>query len=572
MRAALRPEPSGDPAGSKRLLGEILLEREHLTAAQLSDALFQQRVSGKRLGALLVELGVVDERELADALAEHFSLPVVDLRKQAPEVAALAKLTESSARSLSALPLRIDEGELEIAVGDPSEQLTKDLGKASGMRVRLVVASASDIARAIDRNYKALADVSRHVSAFSQVDDRRRADRRISAPVNQEAPVVQVVNLVVTQALRDRASDIHIESSDTRVRVRFRIDGVLHEILSLPVEMGPAIASRIKVLAGMNIVERRRPQDGQLTMSVDGRSIDIRVATSGTVTGEKVVMRLLDKSKPLFRIDQLGMTAETQAKYAAMVSAPYGMVVCAGPTGCGKTTSLYATLSELDSAERNIMTIEDPVEYRFPTINQIQINEQAGVSFAAGLKAILRQDPDIVLVGEVRDPETARIAVQSALTGHFVLSSLHATDSTSALHRFLDMQIEPFLIASAVSGVLSQRLVRRICDQCRRSHQPTPEELTFYVESGGVTPIQGFFRGEGCTFCAETGYSDRIGVYELMVMSPEMRQLVVERPSHQAIRDLAVAQGTTTLRTEAARLVGDGVTTIAEIVRSIYTL
>jgi type IV pilus assembly protein PilB len=347
---------------------------------------------------------------------------------------------------------------------------------------------------------------------------------------------------------------------------------VLHEILSLPVEMGPAIASRIKVLAGMNIVERRRPQDGQLTMAVDGRSIDIRVATSGTVTGEKVVMRLLDKSKPLFRIDQLGMTLETQVKYAALVSAPFGMVVCAGPTGCGKTTSLYATLSELDSAERNIMTIEDPVEYRFPTINQIQINEQAGVTFAAGLKAILRQDPDIVLVGEVRDPETARIAVQSALTGHFVLSSVHATDSTSALHRFLDMQIEPFLIASAVSGVLSQRLVRRICDQCRRAYQPTAEELTFYAESGGIPPTHGFFRGEGCMFCAETGYSDRIGVYELMVMTPEMRQLVVQRPSHQAIRDLAVAQGTKTLRTEAARLVGDGVTTIAEIIRSIYTL
>jgi type IV pilus assembly protein PilB len=572
VRAALSPEPSGDPSGSKRLLGEILLEREHLTPAQLSDALFQQRVSGKRLGALLVELGVVDERALADALAEHFSLSVVDLRRQAPEVAALAKLTESSARSLSALPLRIDEAELEVAVADPSEQLAKDLTKAAGMRVRLVVASASDIARAIDRNYKALADVSRHVSAFSQVDDRRRADRRTAATVNQDAPVVQVVSLVVTQALRDRASDIHIESSDSRVRVRFRIDGVLHEVLSLPVEMGPAIASRIKVLAGMNIVERRRPQDGQLTMDVDGRSIDIRVATSGTVTGEKVVMRLLDKSKPLFRIDQLGMTAETQVKYASLVSAPYGMVVCAGPTGCGKTTSLYATLSELDSAERNIMTIEDPVEYRFPTINQIQINEQAGVSFAAGLKAILRQDPDIVLVGEVRDPETARIAVQSALTGHFVLSSLHATDSTSALHRFLDMQIEPFLIASAVSGVLSQRLVRRICDQCRRPYQPTVEELRFYEESGGLTPIKGFFRGEGCTFCAQTGYSDRIGVYELMVMTSEMRQLIVERPSHQAIRDLAIAQGTTTLRTEAARMIGDGVTTIAEIVRSIYTL
>ena len=579
MRAAVSKQSAGKKAaaparsaGGKKLLGEILLEGAHLTSDQLSEALFQQRVSGKRLGALLVELGVVDERTLAEALAEHFSLTVVDLRKQSPEPAALARLSETEARSLSALPVRLTEGQLEIAVADPGEELAKDLSKAAGMPVRLVVASASDIARAIDGNYRALADVSRHVSAFSQVDDRRRFERRPTATLNGDAPVVQIVQLVITQALRDRASDVHIESSDTQVRVRYRIDGVLKEVLTLPVEMGPAVASRIKVLAGMNIVERRRPQDGQLTMDVDGRSIDIRVATSGTVTGEKVVLRLLDKSKPLFRIDQLGMTPATQARYAKVVQSPFGMVVCAGPTGCGKTTSLYATLSELDSAERNIMTIEDPVEYRFPTINQIQINEQAGVTFAAGLKAILRQDPDIVLVGEVRDQETARIAVQSALTGHFVLSSVHATDSTSALQRFLDMGIEPFLIASAVSGVLSQRLVRRTCEQCKRPYEPTSDELAFFADSGGTVPDRGFVAGEGCTFCADTGYSDRIGVYELLVMTPELRQLVVERPSHAAIRELAVSQGTRTLRAEAAHLVESGTTTIAEIIRSIYTL
>ncbi|MDQ1709243.1 MAG: type pilus assembly protein PilB [Frankiaceae bacterium] len=572
MTAAVGTHSAGDALGNKRLLGEILLERERLTPAQLSDALFQQRVSGKRLGAVLVELGVVDERALADALAEHFSLPVVDLRKQVPEAGALAKLTEATARGLSALPVRIDGTDLEVAVGDPSPELAGELTRAAGMRVRLVVAAPSDIARAIDRNYRALADVGRHVAAFSQTDDRRRSDRRAPAAAgNQDAPVVQVVNLVVTQALRDRASDVHIESNDVNTRVRYRIDGVLHDVLSLPVEMGPAIASRIKVLAGMNIVERRRPQDGQLSMAVDGRSIDIRVAISGTVTGEKVVMRLLDKTKPLFRIDQLGMTARTQARYTKLVNAPFGMVVCAGPTGSGKTTSLYATLTELDSPERNIMTIEDPVEYRFPTVSQIQINEQAGVTFAAGLKAILRQDPDIILVGEVRDPETARIAVQSALTGHFVLSSLHATDATAALHRFLDMDIEPFLIASAVSGVLSQRLVRRICDHCRRPYQPTPDELAFYAESGGSADHV-FYAGDGCTFCAETGYSDRVGVYELIVMSPELRQLVVERQSHQAIRAMAISQGTSTLSVEAARLVAAGVTTIAEIIRSIYTL
>jgi type IV pilus assembly protein PilB len=569
-------EPAATADGHKRLLGEILLERQHLTPEQLTAALFQQSATGQRLGALLVELGVVNERALAEALGEHFSLDVVDLSRQVPEADAVSKLSESAARSMSAVPVRVDAGVLEVAVADPSDELNRALAKAAGMPTRLVVAAGSDIVRAIDRNYRALTDIGRHVAAFTDADEPRRAERRLgdrrTATGNAEAPIVQVVTLVLAQALRDRASDVHLESTDTKVRVRYRIDGVLHDVLSLPVEMGPAIASRIKVLAGMNIVERRRPQDGQIAMDVDGRSVDIRVATSGTVTGEKVVMRILDKSKPLFRVAELGMTAETQSRYMQLVSAPYGMVVCAGPTSCGKTTSLYATLAELDSSERNIMTIEDPVEYRFPTINQIQINEQAGVNFAAGLKAILRQDPDVVLVGEARDEETARIAVQSALTGHFVLSSLHATDSTSALHRFLDMGIEPFLISSAVSGVLSQRLVRRICESCRRPHQPTAEELAFFHESGGAHPIGGFWRGEGCAFCSQTGYSERIGVYELMVMTAEMRQLIIERPSHHAIRDLAIAQGTRTLRTEATRLVAEGVTTIAETVRSIYTL
>jgi type IV pilus assembly protein PilB len=570
-------EPAATATGRKRLLGEILLERQHLTSDQLTEALFRQSATGQRLGALLVELGVVSERALAEALGEHFSLPVVDLRKHVPEAEALKKLTESAARSMGAVPLRIEAGVLEVAVTDPSEDLGRAIAKASGMPTRLVVAAGSDIVRAIDLNYRALTDIGRHVAAFTSADDTRRTDRRAgdrraASPANPDAPVVQVVQLVLAQALRDRASDVHVESTDSKVRIRYRIDGVLHDVLSLPVEMGPAVASRIKVLAGMNIVERRRPQDGQMTVEIDRRSIDIRVATSGTVTGEKVVMRILDKSKPLFRVAELGMTADMQRRYMQLVSAPYGMVICAGPTGCGKTTSLYATLTELDSSERNIMTVEDPVEYRFPSINQIQINEQAGVSFAAGLKAILRQDPDIVLVGEARDEETARIAVQSALTGHFVLSSLHATDSTSALYRFLDMGIEPFLVSSAVTGVLSQRLVRRICDACRRPYQPSPEEMAFYFESGGQPPLGSFWRGEGCAFCAQTGYSERIGVYELMVMTPEMRQLIVERPSHHAIRDLAVRQGTRTLRTEATRLVAEGVTTIAEIVRSIYTL
>jgi type IV pilus assembly protein PilB len=359
---------------------------------------------------------------------------------------------------------------------------------------------------------------------------------------------------------------------DETVRVRYRIDGVLHDVLSLPAAMGTAAVSRLKVLAGMNIVERRRPQDGQIAMKIEGRDIDIRVASTGTIAGEKVVLRLLDKTKPQFRLSELGMPADTYAVFSDLVRSPFGMVICAGPTGSGKTTSLYATMTELNGPERNIMTIEDPVEYVFPAINQIQINEQAGITFASGLRSILRQDPDIILVGEMRDTETARIAVQSALTGHFVLSSLHATDATAALTRFLDMGIEPFVVSSAVLAVLSQRLVRRVCEQCRQPYLPTTDELTFFHESGGVEPAAGFFSGTGCTFCAETGYQDRVGVYELLRMTPAMKRLVAKQPSYDDVRELAAAQGTRTLREEAMRLVTQGVTTIAEVVRSIYLL
>jgi type IV pilus assembly protein PilB len=390
--------------------------------------------------------------------------------------------------------------------------------------------------------------------------------------VDESAPVVQVVTIVLTQALRDRASDVHIEPMDNMTRVRFRIDGVLHDVLTLPGAMGGAVVSRLKVLAGMNIVERRRAQDGQFTTEIEGRQLDVRMASTGTIGGEKVVLRLLDKSASSYRLNELGMPADTYKVFSAMVRAPFGMVICAGPTGSGKTTSLYATMGELIGTEINIMTIEDPVEYVVPAINQIQINEQAGVSFASGLRAIMRQDPDVVLVGEIRDTETARIAVQAALTGHFVMTSLHATDSAAALLRFLDMDIEAYIVGSAVAGVVSQRLLRRICDQCRRPYSPSAEELEYYLDAGGVVPADGLWHGEGCVFCAQTGYQDRIGVYELLRMTPAMRKLVATNPTDDEVRALAIAEGTRTLRQEAVLLIGAGVTTIAEVIRGIYVL
>jgi type IV pilus assembly protein PilB len=570
----------GHPSGEHRpRLGELLIERAGVTPAQVAQAMLLRTGSDKRLGTLMLELGVIDERQLTEALSVQLDLPLADLRRITPEPAAVTLLSDSIARSLHAVPMRIrDDGVVEVAVADRADRTVADLEHAIGQRVALVLAPPSEITRVIDSTYRALSGVDAQIAAFTSASGGRAAvapTARAAAAAElagAEAPVVLVVNKLITQALRDRASDVHVEPQDDQVRVRFRIDGALHDVLQLPGSMASAIASRIKIMAGMNIVERRRPQDGQIAMTIDDRAIDIRVATVGTIWGEKAVLRLLDKSRPLYRLKDLGMPAGTDQAYSGLVRSPYGMVICAGPTGSGKTTTLYASVNEINGIELNITTIEDPVEYVLPSINQIQINEQAGITFAAGLRSILRQDPDVILVGEIRDTETARIAVQSALTGHFVLSSLHATDAVSALYRFLDMGIESFLVASSVLAVVGQRLVRRTCGDCKVPYTLTPEEAVFYEQSGGTGKTD-FWMGAGCNFCSQTGYAGRVGVYELLQVTEEMRELIVaESPSHDDMRRLAIKQGMRSLRTEAVRLIDEDVTTVAEIVRTIYTL
>src|SRR3954452_2236109 len=539
------------------LLGDLLVDSGSVSHPQLAEGLLQQSASGKRLGTLLVELGLVDDHTLATALAEQFDLPVVDLRAEYPEPDSSALLPESVARSLIAVPLGFDEDDVVgVAVADPQPEIQQQIRAAVGRNVTFVVAAPSDILRAINHIYRAISDIDDLVQKFEKTEGGRAAvttAEKVGEALADDAPVVQVVNRLITQALRDRASDLHIEPQDKRLRIRFRIDGALHDVLSLPENIGPGLVSRIKILAGMNIVERRRPQDGQIATTVDGREVDIRVSTTGTIWGEKVVLRVLDKSRQLFKLGDLGMPKDTYETYAKMVRSPFGMVICAGPTGSGKTTTLYATLSEINEPHRNIMTIEDPVEYVFPSINQIQMNEQAGLSFATGLKSILRQDPDVILVGEARDVETARIAIQSALTGHFVLSSLHATDAVAALHRFLDMGIESFLIASSVVGVVGQRLVRRSCTYCKVPYKPTPEELAFFQETTSSAKRR-FYEGEGCNYCSGTGYMDRIGVYELLQITPEIKRLIVGWATQEELRRMAVSQGMRTLREEAIAL------------------
>jgi type IV pilus assembly protein PilB len=563
------PDTSIHESGDR--LGEVLVREQLVPRGRLAEALLQQHASGKRLGELLLELGVLDERGLAAALAAQTGLELVDLHDVEVEPTAVSELPESVARSCVAVPLRRTDTGIEIAFAEPDRDAIAQVEAAVEQPVVARVAPVGDVRRLLDREYRALAGVSTFVGAFEATQQIAAEATRDGEDVGVDAaPIVQVVNLILTQALRDRASDVHVEPQEGRLRIRYRIDGVLHDVLALPSGMAPALVSRIKIQAGMNIVERRRAQDGQIALELEGRSVDIRVATTATIWGEKAVLRLLDKSRTLFRLEDLGMPAETSARYEELTASPFGMVVCTGPTGSGKTTTLYATLSELNRPEVNIITIEDPVEYILPSVNQIQVNEAADITFASSLRSSLRQDPDVILVGEIRDTETAQIAIRAALTGHFVASSLHATDAAAAITRFVDMGVEPFLLASALRAVVAQRLVRRVCDGCATTYTPTADELAFFHASGGSRSKHRFVRGEGCNFCSGSGYRDRIGVYELLPLTDEIRSLLVANAPREQLRAAAIADGMTTLLAGGMRLVERDVTTVAEVVRAIH--
>ncbi len=525
--------------------------------------------AGQRLGTALVEQGLIDETSLTRSFGQQLDLRVIDLRDVALDDAAVDIVGPGDAHRHDVLPLRLNDGNLAVAVVDPLDEEVLTLLRSLPVReVHLSLGVPTHLRNRVNLTYRALTAVHGDIEAFRASDIQGDVSAPTTVQVDAHAPVVQVVNKIVTQALRDRASDVHLEPAEDGVRVRFRIDGALREIVELPPEMGPALASRIKIMAEMNIVERRRPQDGQFEMTIDKRTLDVRVSTTSTIWGEKVVLRLLDRKRSLHRLSELGMPPHAHAIYSRIIHSPFGMVILGGPTGSGKTTTLYATLSEINRPDINVMTIEDPVEYIFPKINQIQISDQAGLTFATGLKSILRQDPDVILVGEVRDVETARIAVQSALTGHRVFSSVHAIDAVSALYRLLDMGIEPFLITSAMVGVVAQRLVRRICGSCSEPYEPTLAELSVYRKLGGREK-ETWVRGAGCQLCSGTGYFDRVGVFEVLPITDELRQCVVDGLPPRAARELAAEQGLQSLQSQAVRLVGADVTTLDEVVKHV---
>jgi type IV pilus assembly protein PilB len=562
-------------ANRNRRLGQLLLDEGLINDEQLARALNAQRSNRASLGSVLVSQGAIPEDHLTLVLSMHLDTPVADLKHMDvdPEVARL--VPEDFARRNLVLPLRREDGHLEVAMGDPSNvPLLNDLRLITGLPVFPLIAGPSDILGHLTRIHSMH---PRLVEAARTLEESRpdmHLDRVITlelANVTSKSPAVEIVNLLIRQGLRDRASDIHIEPQKDYLRIRFRIDGVLQDMAHLPTTTGAALASRVKIMAGMNIVERRRAQDGQISVNVDERELDVRVATIETIWGEKLVMRLLDRSRSLITLPQLGFSPNASADYHKMLHSPYGMMIVSGPTGSGKTTTLYASIHELDQQVRNIMTIEDPVEYQFKNINQSQINKLADISFANGLRAILRQDPDIILVGEIRDRETAEIAVQSALTGHMVLSSLHATDAVGALLRFTDMGIEGFLIASSVIAIVAQRLVRKNCDGCRVPYSPTQEDIEFGASLGMPAP-QTLYKGQGCGRCNGTGYYDRLGVFEVLTMSDEVKRMVMRKASHQEIMVAAIASGMVPLKLDAWNKIVAGVTTVSEVLRSVYII
>jgi type IV pilus assembly protein PilB len=549
-------------------LGDILLEDGLVTQQQLFDAYDEHQKAGRALGRVLVDRGVLTESQLVAALAQQIGMKFVDLAEYPIDGAALASVPQAVCRRYNALPIGYEDNKLLVAMSDPANVFAiDDIRSITGIEVKPVVATKSDVTSAINRYHRADSDLD---DLTMVLDNEEDAELDNLKEVVEDAPIVKFVNLLITQAINDRASDIHLEPTERELRVRFRIDGVLHEIMRSPKNIQSGVISRLKIMADINIAERRIPQDGRLSVTVTGKKIDLRVATLPTVWGEKVVMRVLDNSTAMFTLSDLGFSQSNYDRYAVSFNKPYGMILVTGPTGSGKSTTLYATLNIVSRPEINVITVEDPVEYRIAGINQVQTNPKAGLTFATALRSILRSDPDVVLIGEVRDHETAQIAIEAALTGHLVLTSLHTNDAPSAMTRLVEMGIEPFLVGSALDAVLAQRLARKLCEKCKEAYVPEPELLIssrFPWQDG--EPIPTLHRAIGCAACAKTGYRGRLALHEVMAVTEEVERLTVARASALEIAKVATEQGMRSLRLDGMEKVVAGTTSLEEILRVV---
>ena len=546
-----------------RLVEEGLLSAEHLTQARADAAR-----SGGTVRQAAVRLKLLDPNALAQWLSKELQIPRVELKSYLIDPKVLELVPEPLARKHKVIPLFKVGDTLTVATADPLNLIALDeLRLKTGKTVEPVVATEEEIAQTLGEYYGARGRIEELVSDLSHEKLGRDVDKMPDAKRLQglvaEPPVVKLVNLLLADAIRSRASDIHLEPDRDILRVRFRVDGMLRESASLPKHLEPAVISRTKILASLDIAERRKPQDGRFRVSMEGHDLDVRVSVMPAIEGETVVLRLLDQKGLTLRMDQIGMSPGVLARYRELIKKPWGIALVTGPTGSGKTTTLYATISMLNVVERNIVTLEDPVEYRLTGVRQIPVNPAVNLTFATGLRSILRQDPDVIMVGEIRDSETAEIAVQSALTGHLVFSTLHTNDAATAITRLVDMGIEPFLITSSLVCVLAQRLVRTLCSDCK---EPDPAQAATAVKLGFKGEGK-WSRGKGCRQCGQTGYHGRIGIFEMMVLDEELQRLTLAKASASALSERAQAAGMVPLRVEGLRKAGEGITTVEEILR-----
>jgi type IV pilus assembly protein PilB len=553
----------------KDKIANQLVESSLISQQQLELALTEQTKSGGSLGYNLVKTGAISEKAFAEFLSQTYNAPAVDLDDLEADEHSIELIPPEVATKFQVVPIKREGRILTVAMANPDNIFAiDDIKFITGLEVRPVVATETAIKRAIDRFYESadsLAEVMKDMQEDFEIVEEMDDDTGVAEAMSEDAPVVKLVNSLIADAVNKGASDIHIEPFEKKLRVRYRIDGVLHEMMSPPYKMKGAVTSRLKIMAELDIAEKRVPQDGRIKIRIGAKKIDLRVSSLPTIFGEKIVMRILDKSNLQIDLTKLGFHPDALQKLVRGIEMPYGMVLVTGPTGSGKTTTLYSALNKINLPEFNIMTAEDPVEYNIDGINQVMVHEEIGLTFAAALKAFLRQDPNIVMVGEIRDLETAGIAVKAALTGHLVLSTLHTNDAPSTINRMIDMGIEPFLVASSVNVIMAQRLVRKLCAKCKSKETIHPEALR-ELGIASESPFE-IFKPEGCTACSNTGYSGRTGLYEVMPISDTIREMILNRASSAEVKDQAVREGMSTLRGDGIYKLKAGITSLQEVLR-----
>ena len=552
-------------------LGELLLQAGKVDEAQLEEALTLQVDSNRRIGEILIGLGHVKEKDIIEILEYQLGIPHIDLERHYIDREVPNLVSESLARENLLIPVRLSGDTLTVAMSDPLNLIViEDIKKSTGFDVKPVLASDRDIQNAIGRHFggknaeKAVEDFKREFEST-----REEAEHSLMEAVNN-APIVRLVDSIIHQAVQQKASDIHIEPGEDALRIRCRIDGDLRNLMQPAQQTHGAIVARIKIMSGMDIAERRLPQDGRMEVELAGQAYDLRISTVPTIFGEKIVIRILDRNSFLKDKNEIGFTENNLKRFESLIRTNNGILLLTGPTGSGKSTTLYTILGELNDSRKNILTIEDPVEYKMAGINQMQVNTKAGLTFANGLRSMLRQDPDILMVGEIRDSETAEIAIRAAITGHLVLSTLHTNSAPATIDRLSDMGIEPYLVSSSLVGVVAQRLVKLVCPYCRETYEPDRKDLELL--GGPEREVRTLHRGKGCSYCSGTGYRGRTAIHEILIMDRTLRRLALERAGNDAITDYAIANGMTTLRENARSLVLSGATTLDEYIKVAYSL